>query len=98
MYAAYVRSFGTQGFHFAPKTNDIINQPAIASQTQRTELRYGTVNRAVICDRARAGLGPKLSHNYTAVVCLGWLFRVHHFVLKEKHNIYEIITVVFDKY
>jgi len=25
-------------------------------------IRYGTVTRAVICDSARAGLGPKLSH------------------------------------
>jgi len=27
-------------------------------------VRYGTVTRAVICDSARAGLGPKLSHNF----------------------------------
>jgi len=25
-------------------------------------VQYGTVTRAVICDSARAGLGPKLSH------------------------------------
>jgi len=52
----------------APKTNNIINQPAIASQTQCTELRYGTVNRAMTWDSARAGLGPKLSHTFTIIL------------------------------
>jgi len=31
-------------------------------ETVHSTVRYGTVTRAVICDSARAGLGPKLSH------------------------------------
>jgi len=36
-------------------------------ETVHSTVRYGTVTRAVICDSARAGLGPKLSHIYTIV-------------------------------
>jgi len=33
-------------------------------EAAHSTVRYGTVTRAVICDSARAGLGPKLSHIY----------------------------------
>jgi len=42
-------------------------------ETVHSTVRYGTVTRAVICDSARAGLGPKLSHiimHYSSVMIM----------------------------